>query len=692
MLLVWILACLHGVSLRKPVFCSFPPFLQSSPENVPWHRNSVKRPSYMLKTYVFVNGGHLESRTEKTTPYEKNILSRYNQTCIETVSNGKYLVKHEEEGSVVRYACVQFIRRSTSVIQIRTSDLRHELDLKLCQDSLMYIDPWPLISPARITSEYSTCPIIGGFNLKVKNSNGEDNGCNYKELPMRFESECIRGEGLLFDFRSAICVGKLPMETVQKAVCVTHWTENRQTFIIIKRQNTDDVWCLRISDGPSRSMTAHLMIDVACPTGDPHNISAEFFLLILEQVAHLSLCDDEYPGCSRMPCGTYFERECQKSCASCDPNIPPDLCRFSSRFRGQWYQRDAVGGKEIDISSRDVTIKNVGTFKCIDIIGSPAGQNGKYTTVSLFDNGCRPRYTCISFEKHAPSVLKYSLSQSIIWPIIEKKEGHTICDEAQFRPDVNPVGDAYRASLGAPKPVVSTIAKLRPVSCNLPTTYIVTERFGDDRACHGGMYQDCDDPTRMRIHFDRCKERPTPMDYYCLSVYEGHYWEKIILMQNLDDRLDVRCLIFSQIKSPEVIVMPGSMCDKLAWSFVDGDVRKPLSMMTVKQEISVCRQIPPRPSTIATTSTSVSYWPVSVHYQMDNKNRIVSPTPATYAISSHNQQKGNEYDQKPVNSNVEKTQPVISEKNNHSNGCPSARSKINVLYSILLIFMASHHR
>jgi hypothetical protein len=84
----------------------------------------------------------------------------------------------------------------------------------MCADYKLSWDPWPLVSYDLIRREFTTCPFVGGYNMKVLDvsSRGEETGCNFMKLPMRLKS--ITAEGLIFDLSLSYCLGELPIEVL----------------------------------------------------------------------------------------------------------------------------------------------------------------------------------------------------------------------------------------------------------------------------------------------------------------------------------------------------------------------------------------------------------------------------------------------------------------------------------------------
>ena len=105
---------------------------------------------------------------------------------------------------------------------------------------------------------------------------------------------------------------------------------------------------------------------------------------------------------------------------------------------------DRNGLSHVNITATDLTIGGVGDFRCVMFPDSPSRKTRMYTTVSLRGDGCRPRYTCVKLRRLGPSVLRYTLSRSHVWPGLERDFGRAVCSPSQFGMDPEPINDLYR--------------------------------------------------------------------------------------------------------------------------------------------------------------------------------------------------------------------------------------------------------
>ncbi|GAB1608632.1 uncharacterized protein LOC115213432 [Argonauta hians] len=591
--------------------CNFHDMKHIETVNVVWETYNVIKPNGHDITEVEFKKNYMIARHIYETSFGTNNTDQYYiRVCISKMFD-KYVVRHEEYGKAPTYACLEFVRRGVAIMQIRESNFASHFDLQLCQDHRLKLNPWPLILRIRIRDEYLLCPLEGGYNMKIVDSFGLQNGCNMKALPMRLESECIAGEGITFYFRSETCLQNTPMETTTNLICVASWWDDGYTFTIV-RSYKGDIWCLRTqkSSDSTDEKKIYLFFDLICPKGiddimgwsgasNTIQHAKNYIIVTLTRVLYTRLCQDEYKECKQVTCTRLTESECPYSCRKCDPLEPPAICSFPSRLRGPWYQTNYDGIKDIQISESNFEIDHVGSFKCVSLSRISTRSEGRYSVLSMFKNGCRPRYSCIQITDYSPMVMGYVLSKSIVWPLIDEHLKDSICSNQRFVSDVKPIGDTFRSFPNSFKPIVTRSPLEKYQDCKFETSYEIRLALKPGRGCYGSMYQDCFDNTLFRIEMKNCPIHAHVSDYRCLITFKPNYWEKAVLMQNRDNTSDTICLLKSEMHKNEVIVMAASECNKMTWSFVRGQYLKPLSVYTIKPEVTPCKNIPMRTTTTA---------------------------------------------------------------------------------------------
>ena len=505
---------------------------------------------------------------------------------------GNYLLHLEASLQPVKFACIRIYKRSRSIIQIAWSEYIYTLDPRICEEQPLVLDPWPLVAYHFLEEDFTLCPFTGGFNIKIKDSSGKENACNYMDLPMRLESDCIGGEGVMFNFRADNCLPDVSMLVHQRTTCVASWQDKDNHFAVIRRLSKPQLWCIRFPRKDTANKPAYLFDDLACVSSDPENETIHYVRMDLQRSIHKDLCADEYEECANMPCNVYTEQKCQKTCGACSVSNPPAICTYPRRFRGMWYQRNTDDVKYIEISESHLSIENVGRFRCVVFDDSPPRRERTYTVVSLFDNGCRPRYTCIRLKRLGPSVLRYSLSQSFVWPMDVHNQGSKICDASRFEADPDPIADRYRSYHGTGKPIIMHYPSPKWIDCNMTSSFTIRASFANGNSCLGSIYEVCGDSSRLRMDFDSCNDAPQHSEYGCVAEFEGHYWEKVILLQNIADDTDARCIMFNQMYPLEALVLVGEYCDKKSWGFVSSGLRTPLMKLQIRPDVFPCKNLP----------------------------------------------------------------------------------------------------
>ncbi|CAG5135760.1 unnamed protein product [Candidula unifasciata] len=578
--------------------CSFPSTLHMEAKDPPWYSHIRADGSRDVEYYI------------------RNTVMEIHHTRSERPSvrwkcayefEGKLLLKRQDQLVNSFYRCVRFVFRSPSVVQIMWSHELKIFDLGLCDDKNLITDPWPLIWYGTLEEDYTPCPFSGGFDMKISDSQLGENGCNLMLRPMRMEAECLGGEGISFNFVSSNCLPDIRMYVKQRTICVAHWKDNRHLFVVLRRNEDTDLWCLIMPIHRRQNITAYLFSDLTCRS-DLDQFSSvrdlKFFDLQLHRREFPTLCEDEYDQCSKVTCNTYVKQECQRSCGMCDPVSPRSSCQYPESVMGAWFLQDSSGFKNIYIRTSNLSIDGVGNFLCVTFPNNPIQKSTIFTTISLFQNGCRPRYTCIKLHRIGPSVLQYSLSQSYVWPTFENDLGKSICSEDRFHPDSSPIDDRYRSHQGTGKPIISQRRYPDAVHCNLTFVHTISATLPQGYVCPGSFYQHCEDSSKVRLEFNTCGSLiPSSRDFRCLASYEGHYWERILILQNIRNRTDAFCFVYSQFYPIEAYVLDVGMCDQKSFNFARTGLRQPLLKLTFRTEQETCKSVPPDPTLLLTEVT-----------------------------------------------------------------------------------------
>lgn len=526
LLVVCLIVCLGGAS---NAVCLFPRFLQQTIANETrsdW-RGRIREQYTQFGFRVTFIAALMVAEPMQTT----ELAWSFQRECLEQISDEKYLVRHIEgkDGPVTMYVCMEFVKRSTFVVQLRSGPLRDWPDRDTCLDNQMKFDTWLLVDNARLMAgeraDRIRCPLQGGFSIRIFDKIRQQGICDGYRGETRLESECVRDDGLYLYFRHQNCVPKdLYMYSVQRTLCLATWHEDNFAFILLRHDRLEYAWVLRypavlLED----SFTAYLFKDLVADASE-HAIETRNYLR-LDTVRDTprpvtSLCVDEYDVCSvwNEPCtsGPHMALTCPRTCAICNESRPV-ACAFSAELIGDWLDifHSGRGANTVQLTINRTALTVVGseesdveTFHCVSW-NSPrskaAGTAASATTddmlVTEYFNGCRPRYTCLRIQRKSSAVILVKLSQTMTWPLgVTSSTDPIDCRMFSYDHDESTEDTKLRTRH-------SRILYLRDlrgfVQCRLPTGYNQTLRDADGTECTGSVTE-INGGTGFMLNFDGC--------------------------------------------------------------------------------------------------------------------------------------------------------------------------------------------
>ncbi|XP_046374413.1 uncharacterized protein LOC124147718 [Haliotis rufescens] len=517
--------------------CRFPEFLQ---REEPWAAD------YGEGTFVaYVKGTYMQINQIKG-----GSGSAYARRCIQKTSNGKYLVTHEEKQKEHRFVCMQFLRRSANIVQLKVSRNSNRRSIDLCQDRLMALDHWPIVQLSQTPDQRITCPFVGGYNVQMQFPN-HTIVCADHLLLLRIESECEKGEGILFDFRDEQCIPpSLPRDVKQRAYCIAHWEENGQTFVILQHATVHkQMWCLRISDALGDMKGAYLMLDLVCHPNESEEETLNYYYISIEKQVHSSICADAVDGCSLIKdfCDTDFRQHCSKTCRDCEYESEIGLCTFPEHMRGKWIDAKGSRENEINIYDYSMNINDIGRFQCLEMQSDY--YRDRRVLLELFDNGCYPRYACVELEKIALPVMKYRLGRRLDWPLIPTHDQKKlICDDERFKSKPNSL---YDNSLKPPRLLIRK-EKIHYVSCGLPPSLQYGLSFREEGEDCGGClyYSPVHEDDSIKVQPVNCSSPNLSIDYRCVASFQFGNDTHAVVAKSRDTYL---CWVFTDDSKIKVL-------------------------------------------------------------------------------------------------------------------------------------------
>ena len=473
----------------------------------------------------------------------------FNWTCLSVFGSRKYFVSHEaNDSNRQRYACLEFIERSSGVLQIRSSSLVDEASpVEVCNDDKMELDSWILLLDEGPTSGVGggggtpvvggqQCLLTGGFSVRIYDKTRHQGLCDGYRGETRIETDCLHGDGMYFYFRHQSCIPEtLYMYSTQRTLCLASWLDGPYTFTLLRHDRHHYMWLLRFPTLTEDSFTAYLFKDLSTDSTEYVSRSQNFLRLDVVRDSPrpaTSLCVDDYDVCSvwREPCtsGPQMALTCPRTCGICNASRPV-VCSFAPELVGKWHD-GIIGssGNSVTFSRTSVVVVSGSEreeMRCIR--WQSVAASGRLFTRFLTDemlvteyvNGCRPRYACARILKKSSAVMFFKLSKTLTWPLTSSPADPIDCTNFDFEHVTQDGGDGGQDGGFRERyfRLLFSAEKRDPVQCRLPselTNYSVTLRDGTE--CIGSLTE-AYPGNEFQVTLTGCLENATNFSYACLE-------------------------------------------------------------------------------------------------------------------------------------------------------------------------------
>ncbi|KAH3883438.1 hypothetical protein DPMN_007393 [Dreissena polymorpha] len=316
--------------------CEFPKYLET---NAIWMTHNVNGK---------LNKGYFQGSFMRASCCDGGDCYEYQRSCLSKREDDKFEVQHtnmQPNNQAPMYLCMQILRRSDSVIQIRESSELYYRSPNACNDVHLILYNWPMVTSEKFDQQKIPCPFVGGYNIRFHSSNNVPK-CVKEIIPPRLESDCESGDGMTINFQSEACQDTaLKMEKVQHLHCTATWTNNNFTFIILRPQNGDfKAWCMRVrgTEMQQRVERGDIFMAFVCDPGDGSGAIREtthFLSIEFEQRIIKSTCSNSYGFCddSRLCPQKVYDIHCRKFCNFCTGD--PSPCVFPAQLQGNWVEK-----------------------------------------------------------------------------------------------------------------------------------------------------------------------------------------------------------------------------------------------------------------------------------------------------------------------------------------------------------------
>jgi len=159
------LLLLLAVVTRVNTGCQFPSSLQTNRTSGAardWVGH-VREQFTEVGVHVVVAGNVI-----RVTSSNSALWRSYTVVCLQVISSDRYLVAYEERDQrSARYSCLQFVRRSPDVVQLRAAAVSGRMDRAICQDAALIVDRWLIFDRSQLGRHRVPCPLHGGYSVHL---------------------------------------------------------------------------------------------------------------------------------------------------------------------------------------------------------------------------------------------------------------------------------------------------------------------------------------------------------------------------------------------------------------------------------------------------------------------------------------------------------------------------------------------
>ena len=548
-----------GCHAQDQPSCTFPAYMQARQH---WESH-VAMERRMTGQYMDFTQSRMTTRE-----YSAEGDSVTTRDCVQQFTVNKVLVELTVDG-VPSYQCMEFVQRSASVAQLKLSQVQPERSEALCDEPSLSLQPWLLVWPfTDNTDEFVPCSLTGGYDMTLFDHQADKAMCDDYYLRARWESDCQGPEGTLIDFRFFDCQGGLSMDTKQALQCLGTWTEGTWEFSVMS--NNDELWpklwLLRHpvidSQGDEDEVQATLLADLVADTGDAVTQTSRVYTLSMTRKMFESLNEDEAEQCEPDFCEELRGFYCQKTCGTGDAleNIP--RCQFYQVSRGEWLDISIESTSYVRVANSMLYTDGLLPFQCMQLHAEQWHHGtGRKALVTVFKNGCRPRYNCVELIKRGWNILEYRLGQGTIWPYTAHLVAGHVCGDDNFADDPAPLADRYRNQRKKYLVLKSLRTNRRtPMNCGVTGRYDMQISYKNGQRCSGSL--DLCQMNTMRLNVKGCEGIPQRQTFTCIGTMVSEP-DTYVMTESDSDPDDVHCWLFQQTEwmgKPTLVVTRPSEC------------------------------------------------------------------------------------------------------------------------------------
>ena len=344
------------------------------------------------------------------------------------------------------------------------------------------------------------------------------------------------------------------MYSTQNTYCLATWRTGAYQFVLLRHDLQPYMWVFRYVHGEENNFIAYLFTDIVADSDNAIPVTSNYLMLTMSRVPSQNLenlCIDDFNICSdhNDPCNygdkVAMKLTCAATCGTCTARRP-NRC-FRRHMRGEWLDPDSPSRTGLVINETSLVIDDMPALHCVEWEGSQVSDAEGYTEimlVSVYDNGCRAKYTCAQYTYPSSSVLFIKLSSPRMWPLIESPTEAVTCHHFTYIPDSsrNP---SYRTKLRSRnfRPLLSDTRPV-PVECDLSRFAESEVTLADGRQCSVAIDQPVSQDS-ITLDLSDCGRVNMPQRHMCLEYLQlAPSTDEILVTRSDLSQGQVLCWIF----------------------------------------------------------------------------------------------------------------------------------------------------
>ena len=541
----------------------------------------------------------------------------YDFECIEKVGKDKMLVKRMDIDGTDRFTCVQFIKRSEIVLQIKMAEYATTADASLCDDGNLKNNDTTLVHfhsamwhKVLQGVPYMTCSLDGGFMITHWYDKDGTAGCpNDVNNALRIEDECDKGSGLHIIRETENCPSPLHDIDLHKEplMCIASWSDDSYTYSVATDDWNNFFVCLRMPKNRGDNFDMYIFLDGLCDSTPDVSRSTAYRKLSLKRFPVPDLCADASPHCSLLSldkCTGNAPDLCRDTCKVCPTERSWHSKTLPQAIQQDWLMKTNVkNGIQVKISDRAIQYPDLGTWRYFG--PSPCNRTRvghqkdamEYVLVSTSSNGCLPRVANAMINQFSESVIGVEISQSspAQLPLSVNKTAvwfndmSSMCPKTMYLDKTKRVGDSFRTSSFGWRNLVTEKANARLDQCNLFDEEKFHINLNTGEKCHASLemkpLKDSFDMTVEKCDSENQTSIPGGLNkkvrYECLASFKDlQGWGTYIITRTTGEEKSVvnetyLCWYLDQRR--DGYIMPVSDCNDMTATHISLDEKEPLA-------------------------------------------------------------------------------------------------------------------